>query len=226
MHLERVCQSKLFKMMDQSEIKEILDSFHILKKDFEKDQVIVLEGDECSFIGLILSGMIEVKKSSVSGKEYTITTLTQGDTFGEAVIFSSANTFPATIVSKTKTEVIFIPKHAIIKMCKKNEKFLYNFLNLLSDRILLLNTKLKENTLSTLRQKICNFLIEEYKKQKTTKLKLNFTKQELAKIFNVQRPSLSRELIKMKEEGLIDFWGKEIWIKDLEKIEEYLYEDA
>ncbi|ADQ40662.1 transcriptional regulator, Crp/Fnr family [Caldicellulosiruptor acetigenus I77R1B] len=226
MHLERVCQSKLFKMMDQSEIKEILDSFHILKKDFEKDQVIVLEGDECSFIGLILSGMIEVKKSSVSGKEYTITTLTQGDTFGEAVIFSSANTFPATIVSKTKTEVIFIPKHAIIEMCKKNEKFLYNFLNLLSDRILLLNTKLKENTLSTLRQKICNFLIEEYKKQKTTKLKLNFTKQELAKIFNVQRPSLSRELIKMKEEGLIDFWGKEIWIKDLEKIEEYLYEDA
>lgn len=226
MHLERVCQSKLFKMMDQGEIKEILDSFHILKKDFEKDQVIVLEGDECSFIGLILSGMIEVKNSSVSGKEYTITTLSQGDTFGEAVIFSSANTFPATIVSKTKTEVIFIPKHAIIEMCKKNEKFLYNFLNLLSDRILLLNTKLKENTLSTLRQKICNFLIEEYKKQKTTKLKLNFTKQELAKIFNVQRPSLSRELIKMKEEGLIDFWGKEICIKDLEKIEEYLYEDA
>lgn len=111
-------------------------------------------------------------------------------------------------------------------MCKKNEKFLHNFLNLLSDRILLLNTKLKENTLSTLRQKICNFLIEEYKKQKTTKLKLNLTKQELAKIFNVQRPSLSRELIKMKEEGLIDFWGKEIWVKDLEKIEEYLYEDA
>ncbi|ACM60271.1 CRP-like cAMP-binding protein [Caldicellulosiruptor bescii] len=226
MHLERVCQSKLFKMMDQSEIKEILDTFHILKKDFEKDQVIVLEGDECSFVGLILSGMVEVKKSSVSGKEYTITTLSQGDTFGEAVIFSSANTFPATIVSKTKTEVIFIPKHAIIEMCKKNEKFLHNFLNLLSDRILLLNTKLKENTLSTLRQKICNFLIEEYKKQKTTKLKLNLTKQELAKIFNVQRPSLSRELIKMKEEGLIDFWGKEIWVKDLEKIEEYLYEDA
>ncbi|ADQ07277.1 transcriptional regulator, Crp/Fnr family [Caldicellulosiruptor hydrothermalis 108] len=226
MHLERVRQSKLFKMMDQSEIKEILDTFHILKKDFEKDQVIVLEGDECSFIGLILSGMVEVKKSSVSGKEYTITTLSQGDTFGEAVIFSSANTFPATIVSKTKTEVIFIPKHAIIEMCKKNEKFLYNFLNLLSDRILLLNAKLKENTLSTLRQKICNFLIEEYKKQKTTKLKLNFTKQELAKIFNVQRPSLSRELIKMKEEGLIDFWGKEIWVKDLEKIEECMYEDA
>ncbi|ADQ46381.1 transcriptional regulator, Crp/Fnr family [Caldicellulosiruptor kronotskyensis 2002] len=225
MHLERVRQSKLFKMMDQSEIKEILDTFHILKKDFEKDQVIVLEGDECSFVGLILSGMVEVKKSSVSGKEYTITTLSQGDTFGEAVIFSSANTFPATIVSKTKTEVIFIPKHAIIEMCKKNEKFLHNFLNLLSDRILLLNTKLKENTLSTLRQKICNFLIEEYKKQKTTKLRLNLTKQELAKIFNVQRPSLSRELIKMKEEGLIDFWGKEIWIKDLEKIEEHLYED-
>jgi len=197
--------------MKISEIKEILDTFHILKKDFEKDQVIVLEGDECSFVGLILSGMVEVKKSSVSGKEYTITTLSQGDTFGEAVIFSSANTFPATIVSKTKTEVIFIPKHAIIEMCKKNEKFLHNFLNLLSDRILLLNTKLKENTLSTLRQKICNFLIEEYKKQKT---------------FNVQRSSLSRELIKMKEEGLIDFWGKEIWVKDLEKIEEYLYEDA
>jgi len=30
----------------------------------------------------------------------------------------------------------------------------------------------------------------------------------------------------MKEDGLIDFWGKEIWVKNLEKIEDYLFEDA
>jgi len=226
MNYSKLSETKLFRGIEESSIERLLSGCNIAQKSFEKDEIIVFEGDECISIGIILEGMVDIKKVSTSGKEYTITTLLPGDTIGEAVIFSSSNSFPATVVAKSKTTILFIPKDTIINLSKKSEKFLHNFLNILSDRILLLNSKLKESTLTTLRQKICNFLLEEYKKQKSLKIKLLLSKQELAERFNVQRPSLSRELIKMREEGLIDFWGKEIWIKNLERIEEYLFENA
>lgn len=216
---------KVFKSISCEEIEKLLKICNLSEKYYDEDEIIVFEGDECNFIGIITSGMVDVKKISTTGKEYIITTLCEGDTFGEAVIFSSTNTFPATIVAKCPTRILILPKPSVLEMSKISEKFLSNFLNILSDRILLLNTKLKECTLSTLRQKICNFLIEEYKKQKSLKIKLNLSKQELSEKFNVQRPSLSRELIKMREEGLIDFWRKEIHIKDIKAIEDYLFKE-
>lgn len=224
MNYSKLSKTKLFRGIEENSIERLLCGCNIVQKSFEKDEIIVFEGDECTSIGIILEGMVDIKKVSTSGKEYTITTLLPGDIFGEAVIFSSFNSFPAMVVAKSNTTILFIPKGTIINLSKKSEKFLHNFLNILSDRILLLNSKLKESTLTTLRQKICNFLLEEYKNQKSLKIKLSSSKQELAEKFNVQRPSLSRELIKMREEGLIDFWGKEILIKNLEKIEEHLYE--
>jgi len=92
-------------------------------------------------------------------------------------------------------------------------------LRILSDRILLLNKRLKESVL-TLRQKICGFLIEEYKKQRDLRIRLPFPKKKLAEILNVERPSLSRELRKMREEGLVDFDREVIVIKDLSRLEE------
>lgn len=71
--------------------------------------------------------------------------------FGEVVIFFLVNIFFVIIVLKIKIEVIFILKYVIIEMCKKNEKFLYNFLNFFLDRIFFLNIKFKENMFFILR---------------------------------------------------------------------------
>lgn len=50
-----------------------------------------------------------------------------------------------------------------------------------------------------------------FSKNNTT-IKLSISKKELAKKFGIQRPSLFRELKKMKEEGLIDYNHKYIRI--------------
>jgi len=223
MDFEALTRNKLFKNMSQEEIKSLLSpSALVQRRTFKKGQIVAIEDEVCNSIGIILRGTVEVKKASTSGKEYTIAMLSEGETIGEAIIFSSKTIFPATIYSKSETEIMFISKDAIMEMCKISEKFLYNFLNILSDRILLLNAKLKESTLLTLRQRLCKFLIEEYKKQQSLRIKLSLTREELAEAFNVQRPSLSRELARMKKEELIDFKGREIWIKSLDGIEKGL----
>ncbi len=68
-----------------------------------------------------------------------------------------------------------------------------------------MNTKSKLLSQDTIRDKILFYLYQQKQIQFSDKIKLNMTKEELANLLFIQRPSLSRELIKMRDEGLIDF---------------------
>jgi len=184
--------------------------------------IIALEGDICDSLGIVMAGELEVQKHYASGKVVTLAKLNRGKTFGEAIAFSETNIYPATIVSSKGSIILYISKKDIIAMCSAYPKVLNNFMRLLSSKILLLNRKIKELSFETLRQKISNYLLSQYEIQKTTELTLPMSRKDLAEHLGVQRPSLSRELINMKEDGLIDFNKRLVQIKDLDGLEDIL----
>ncbi len=181
--------------------------------------ILALEGDICKSLGIVLKGELEVQKHYASGKVVTLAKLDKGKTFGEAIAFSETNIYPATIVSFKGSIILYISKKDIIAMCSSYPKVLNNFMELLSSKILLLNRKIKELSFETLRQKISNYLLHQYEIQKTTELILPMSRKNLAEHLGVQRPSLSRELVNMKDDGFIDFNKNLVQIKDLEGIE-------
>ena len=184
--------------------------------------IVALEGDTCDSLGIVIDGELEVQKHYASGKVVTLAKLNIGKTFGEAIAFSETNIYPATIVSSKGSVILYISKKDIIAMCSTYPKVLNNFMQLLSSKILLLNRKIKELSFETLRQKISNYLLSQYEIQKTLALILPMSRKNLAEHLGVQRPSLSRELINMKNDGLIDFNKNLVQIKDLEAMEEIL----
>ena len=127
-------------------------------------------------------------------------------------------------MSSTPSKVMFISKDNFIKFCTSHEDFLGMFLNDLSNKIFVLNKSITNLTFSSVRQKICNFLITEYKLQNSKNIKLKMTKEKIAETLGITRPSLSRELINMKDMGLIDYSRSHIKILDLEEIEDILTE--
>ncbi len=223
LNLSRLAESKLFKGLTEEELFDELRRISFLQKTFREGETIIQEGEELLFIGLIVEGSVNIVHISPSGKQYKITTLKQGDTIGEAIVFSANSQAPASVVAEEKTCILFFDKNAIMKLIRSNERILRNYLRILSDRILMMAKRLKESTLMTLRQKICNYILEEYKRKRSLTIQLSSTKEQLAELFAVERPSLSRELIKMRDEGIIDFAGKTIRIIDLEKIEDIVY---
>ena len=102
--------------------------------------------------------------------------------------------------------------------------FLEIFLNDLTNKIFVLNKSITNLTFNSVRQKICNFLITEYKLQNSENIKLKMTKEKIAESLGITRPSLSRELINMKDMGIIDYSRSYIKILDLEEIENILAE--
>jgi CRP-like cAMP-binding protein len=212
--------SILFKNINADKAHEILNNVKYSIKEYSSGYLIAAEGEKCLSLGIILEGSVEIQKAYSSGKIVTLARLTSGNIFGEAIIFSHMNFYPATITALNKnTKIMFIKAEDIIVLCSQFSVVMHSFLELLSDKILLLNKKIKDLSFSTIRQKISSFLLEEYKYQGSLTLKIPVSRQELSEQMGIQRPSLSRELINMREDGLIEFSKNTITIVDVYSLE-------
>lgn len=222
MFLASLTKCVLFRSLNKDEIKNLLSSLKYNIKHYDKDQTIAIEGDDCNSLGIIIKGNIEIHKSFSSGKVVTINHFEEGNIFGEALVFSGNHSYPATLISTNNTEIMFISREDIVEMMSINKSVLHNFMGVLSNRILMLNERLTNLSYDTVRKKITNILLLEYARQKSPNLILPYSRKKMAELLNIPRPSLSRELIKMKEHGLIDFYKNKFKILDLQSLEDSL----
>lgn len=209
----------LFRNLRPENIDALLRFLEYKIETYTKNSLIAQEGDYCDSIGVVISGTVELQTIYPSGKVSTLTQLHEGNTFGEAILFASYSEYPQSVTSVTKSEILFIKKTEVVHMLTHHPIVLENFLTLMSNKLIMLNRKVKILSLDTIRQKICNYLIKEYKIQGNLKIRVKLSRKHMAEHMAVQRPSLSRELIKMEQEGLIEYDKDSITILDLDLLE-------
>lgn len=207
----------MFYDMKPEEILNFFKDIDYTIKTFSAKEIIALEGDECKYIGVILDGTLDIKRM-LSNKIVKMTSVGPGHLFGEVIVFSDVNKYPATVISSSKSEILFISKENFIKFCYTHADFLEMFLKDLSNKILILNKSIERLSYNSIRQKISNYILDEYQKQGSRFINISMTKQKLAETLGVPRPSLSRELINMKELNIIDYSKDTIKILDLEAL--------
>ena len=206
-------QCILFKDMTHQEIETFIKVSNFSIKKYQKNSLVVSEDSHCKELGILLKGLLEVQSLYPSGKSITLNRLKTPEIFGEAILFSKSNKFPSTIEAIEESTILFIKKFDLMNCLSNCHHFMENFLELLSDRLLLLTQKIKMLSMENIRQKIMDFLRLEYEKQKSFKIKVSLSRQEMAEHMGIQRPSLSRELSRMREEGIIEFNKEFIIIK-------------
>ncbi len=212
----------LFDNITINEISSLMDGINYSIKCYEDGDIIAIEGDRCDSLSIILSGDIEIHKPFSSGKVVTISHFTSGNVFAESLVFSDKKEYPATVVSTSQSCVMNIPRPELIQMLSRHPKILENFAGVLSRRIHMLNDRITNLSLDSTRKKIVNILLLELGRQKSSYLLLPYSRKKMAELLNIPRPSLSRELMKMREDGLIDFYKNRIKILDLKRLEREL----
>ena len=222
--IEKIKNNDFFKNMQDEKVVEIVSKLRQVSKKYSKGQIVASEGDECNSLGLVIDGKIEIQRIYSSGKCLVLKQMEAGEVFGEAIIFSKKNEYPATITASTECEISYIKKEDIIKLCLNEEAVLKNFIMLLSDKIFVLNRKIKTISFKSVRQKVVNFILEQTKEQKNTVIKLKLSKEQIASLLGIPRPSFSRELMKLRDDRLIEFDRNIIKVIDLERLEEELLE--
>ena len=211
-----------FKGIEEKEINDILKSELYLIKEYKKNEVIANQGEKCNSLSVILEGKAVIQTIYENGKVLTLANFNVSDVFAEALLFSKDKEYPATVMAVENCKVLSFPKNSVLGIMQKNTKFAENLLQLLSQKIVILNRKINLIELDSIRRKVCKILLDNYKKNNTYSYKIS-SKKELAEELGIPRPSLSRELINMKDLGLIDFNLKEIIITDLKGLEDEFF---
>ena len=178
-------------------------SNHFIIKEYKKDSLIFNELEKCTCLALILEGEVQISTLTYNDKEYTITLLNKFDTFGEFLLFSDKPFYLGDIIAKSNAKIAFIDKENLLYLLK-DKVILENFLNLLSKKSMLNQEKIKVYSQNNIEDRILFYLFEESKKLNTKTIKIK-SKENLALLLNIPRPSLSRSLIKLKEKSLIDY---------------------
>ena len=214
--------NKLFRNIDTDELRGLIDCLEIKVSEYSKNEVIALIGERFDNMGIILEGSAAVGKEDAEGNRMIMALLCKGDMFGEMAAFSDNPAWPATVQAQDKCKVCFIPTAKVAKPCQNvcawHTTLIRNLLAIISEKALLLNRKVEYLTIKTIRGRISALLLEHSKKTDKPMITVPMNRNELADFLNVSRPSLSRELCKMREEGIIDFHMATFKILDSEML--------
>ena len=97
-------------------------------------------------------------------------------------------------------------------------QLIQNMMMILGEKNSGLNQKIELLMMKGMREKLAAYLLSEYRKNKALTFQILPNRNELAEFLNVSRPSMSRELARMKSEGLIDYYQNTFKLVNMEKL--------
>jgi len=219
-------KSTLFRGINDEELSYLLNCLNPKIIEYKKNDYIAIAGDRFDSIGILLKGEASIIKENASGSLTIVDILKPGDLFGEVLVFSDQSFWHSTIQALKDCRVMFLTREKILGECKNvcswHKMLIQNMLRIISEKALILNRKVEYLTMGSIRGKVSRYLLEQFRKTGKTTFTLPMNRKELADFLNVSRPSLSREMARMRDEGIIDFHMSTVKIVDLEKLKKQL----
>lgn len=200
----------LFKNLSDEELKILIQKTKFEEKIYSKDSQIFTVGEVTGAMYYMIEGSILVYKIDPNGKRFIIRKFNKPAIFGEVYsYFEEPFDFSAQAETDSKVLVIHDFKKLFADDIPRN--FLISYTNLVSKKCLQLSRSNQITSQSTLRQKIAKYLIIN---EENEMVKTDLSREEWADILATTRPSLSRELSNMVDDGLIEVKDKIIKIKN------------
>lgn len=214
----------LFEGIEAEDLAMMLGCLEPKISAYQKNNFITIAGERFESIGIILEGEAVVIKENAAGNRVVMDILKPGDIFGEVVVFAAESVWPGSVVAQGPSKALFISRQKILGQCQKtcpwHRTLIQNMLRIVSEKAMALNKKVEYLTIKSMRGKIAAFLLEQYRRTGKNTFDLPMNRNEMADFLNVSRPSMSREMCRIKEEGIIDFHLSSIRIKDLKALKE------
>jgi len=200
----------LLKALPEETIETCLATGTFSVKRYESNHIIHFVGDLCTHLELILAGKVVVDHMDEAGKLMTISEFDAGEILSGNLMFSSNPHYPMTITARQPSVILNIAGNQLIQLFLTHSGFLKAYLSFIADHTMILSNTIRYAVNQTIRERMVRFLNSEYQKQKTNPIQLKMSKKSIAERFGIQRTSLSRELAKMKQDGLIKYDAHQI----------------
>lgn len=210
---EIIVNNQLFKGLTLTYIETFLLSVDSKKNTYKKGEFIFQEGDKFDCLCILLEGNILLSQDDEYGNRNIIDKLSAGDMFAEVFSLTSEKISPVTATALSSTTILSIDTNTLLES-KANDtsdeiKLKYFFtsrlLNIFANKNIYLISKIELISRRNIRDKILLFLENNKGLSNSNIFEIPFSRKEMADYLGVDRSALSRELGRLKDDGIIDF---------------------
>lgn len=206
--LELLSTLDLFKGIETKELTPLLKCFGYSIDHYKKNDVIFSLGDMISSCKVILSGVVQLSQTDIMGNRNIMFKVGKGKLFGE---MGACMDQPSVLyaVAETDCTILSLDMGKILSSCSPNcnhhFQLMVNLIHALAEKGELFYLKAHTLAQKAARQRIMDFLNNQSRKTNQRQFEIVFSREELADYLCLNRSSLSRELCRMQDEGLIRF---------------------
>lgn len=185
-----------------------------LRREFQADQIVLLEGEPCDGLYVIQEGWLKAVKLSPGGREQALRFLGPGETVNViSVLRETPN--PATVVALEPTTAWLVRREAMLQLLDDEPGLARMVIQNLAERILHLVGLVEDLSLRTVETRLARLLLEQASEGLVRRRKWA-TQAEMAARLGTVPDVLHRALRGLVEAGLIAVDRQQIRVLDRE----------
>jgi CRP/FNR family transcriptional regulator len=201
---EIIRKTDYFKSLSESNIELLVDI--CVPKSLSKKEILFLEGDKGHALYLCARGTIQLHKTSPDGQEIVIKVVKQSELFAEVILFEKVK-YPVSAIALEETLVYLLPR-AQFHCLLENEQFRNDFIAILMAKMRYLADQIQYLTVYDVEERLMRFLNQHYGEEKD--IRITLSKKDVAAAIGTTPETLSRLILRLKEEGKMRWEGKRI----------------
>ena len=202
-------QSPLFDGISRSERKAMLGCIGYHIGSFRKGDIVAFEAENIKHIGIIMEGAVDMVKEDLWGNKTMLLRMRRDELFGETFACGQDNLSVVTFQVSEDARILFMPfervMHSCTMACRFHHQLIENMVHIIAKKNRDLMRKVEVVSKRSIREKLLAYLSIQAQNQNSRYFEIPLGRVELAEYLCVDRSALTRELTKMKEDGLIDY---------------------
>lgn len=176
---------------------------------FSKGDIVHFENENINHVGIVISGAVDMIKEDIWGNKTMLLRARKNEVFGETFACGTDNLSIVTFQVSEDAHILFMPFGRMMCRCTNacpfHQRLIENMVRVIADKNRDLMRKVEAVSKRSIREKLLSYLSIQAQTQGTRYFEIPLGRIELAEYLCVDRSALTRELVKMKDEGLIDY---------------------
>ena len=206
-YLKTLRSCPLFCDIDDESMIRMLGCLGARVESFDKKYTIFPEGYPAKYLGIVLSGSVQVVRVDYYGNRSILSAMGRSEVFAEAFACAEVDAMPVSVIADEPCEVMLIDCSHILHTCVNNcgfhQKLIYNLMKDLAAKTKQFHQRIENTSKRTTREKLMSYLMLQAKRTGSNTFDIPFDRQELADFLEVDRSGLSVEIGKLRREGVL-----------------------